>query len=150
MANDTISNDTKVTVYYLSYGGLLPFIASVIGFYVLDETYRTFSMLAFITYAAVIIGFVGAVHWGFLLKEEFINRNLFLGISVLPGLIGWAALLTTHQYALIIFVVSYPLLFVYEKLTKLNDILPDWYMKMRLKLTMTVTILVLIMLINVF
>ena len=149
MNTDTISNDTKVTVYYLSYGGLIPFVATLFGFFLLDEPIRSFSLNAFITYAAVIIGFVGAVHWGFLLKAEGIaNKNLLLSLSVLPGLIGWSALLVNQQLALIIFAVLYPSVFIYEKVTSLKNILPDWYMPMRVKLTFCVTLMVLVMMLS--
>ena len=97
MSDDVKSSDTRTTVYYLSYGGLIPFIAALFGFFLLDEPIRSFSLNAFITYAAVIIGFVGAVHWGFLLKtDNMSHRNLLLSISVLPGLIGWCALLVNQ------------------------------------------------------
>ncbi len=149
MRADTISNDTKVTVYYLSYGGLIPFIVALFGFFLLDEPIRSFSLNAFITYAAVIIGFVGAVHWGFLLKaDDIVNKNLLLSLSVLPGLIGWSALLLNQQLALIIFALSYPLVFIYEKVTSLKNIFPDWYMSMRVKLTCCVTLMVLVMILG--
>lgn len=149
MTADTISNDTKVTVYYLSYGGLIPFIAALFGFFLLDDPIRSFSLKAFITYAAVIIGFVGAVHWGFLLKAgDIANKKSLLSLSVLPGLIGWSALLVNQQLALIIFALLYPLVFIYEKLTTLKNILPDWYMPMRVKLTCCVTLMVLVMMLG--
>jgi hypothetical protein len=149
MNDDVISKDTKTTVYYLSYGGLIPFIAALFGFFLLDEPIRSFSLNAFITYAAVIIGFVGAVHWGFLLKADDIgNKNLLLSLSVLPGLIGWCALLLNQQLALIIFALMYPSVFIYEKLTSLKNILPDWYMPMRLKLTYSVTSMLLVMILG--
>jgi len=147
--NDTLSNDTKVTVYYLSYGGLLPFIAALFGFFLLDEPIRSFSIKAFITYAAVIIGFVGAVHWGFLLKAgDIANKKLLLSLSIIPGLIGWSALLVSEQLALIIFALLYPSVFIYEKLTSLKNMLPEWYMPMRFKLTSCVTLMVLVMILG--
>ncbi len=149
MSDDVKSSDTRTTVYYLSYGGLIPFIAALFGFFLLDEPIRSFSLNAFITYAAVIIGFVGAVHWGFLLKtDNMSHRNLLLSISVLPGLIGWCALLVNQQLALIIFALLYPLVFIYEKVTSLKNILPDWYMPMRVKLTYCVTLMVLVMILS--
>lgn len=147
--NNDISSDTKTIVYYLSYGGLIPFVAALCCFFLFDDPLRSFALNAFIAYAAVILSFVGAVHWGFLLKtDNVLNRNLLLCLSVLPGLVGWVALLMEQKFALIIFAVSYPLLFIYEKLSNVKDIVPDWYMPMRVKLTYTVTLIVLIFILS--
>lgn len=147
--NEQTPDNIKTTIAYLSYGGLIPFIAATAGFYLLDEPLRTLALNLFVSYAAVILSFVGAVHWGFLLKSVLVkNLILLLTLSVLPGLIACIALLFEQQYALIIFLASYPLLLAYERITALNTLLPDWYRSMRVKLTCTVTLLILVVLIG--
>ncbi|MFT5394907.1 MAG: hypothetical protein ACI85N_000086 [Gammaproteobacteria bacterium] len=139
--NNEITDKTKNIIYCLSYGGLLPFVTTLVGIYSSSKELSSYSMIAFVSYGAVILGFVGAVHWGFLLKTDSMQRQgLLLSISVLPGLIGWLALISDLPVALLMFFIAYPLLFVYEKFSELNSLLPVWYMQMRFRLTIVVTI----------
>ena len=51
------------------YAGLLPFVAGALGIALLDGEPRQFSARALVAYGAVILSFVGAVHWGLLLQS---------------------------------------------------------------------------------
>ncbi len=131
----------------LGFAGLIPFLLCVPGFYLFDDPFQSFFQTTFIAYSAVILSFIGAVHWGAVLKSETIEQaNLLLGIGVLPSLIGWVALLLPPLFALIILSFAFPTLFIYEKFSSLSDHLPDWYFKMRIQLTMIVTLLHFVML----
>jgi hypothetical protein len=95
-------------VLLLGLAGLIPFI--VTG-YLAVSTHGTpadmHALLALISYGAVILSFLGAVHWGFALAEPPAslaglapppsNRDPAhkprLALGVLPALIGWVALL---------------------------------------------------------
>jgi hypothetical protein len=143
--NNKITGEAKTIIYCLSYGGLLPFVICIVGIYFGSKELSSYSMIGFVSYGAVILSFVGAVHWGFLLKSDSIQRQeLLLSISVLPGLIAWLALISPVSVALFILAAAYPLLLIYEKKSELNKILPVWYISMRVKLTSIVTVLTLI------
>ncbi len=130
---------------YLGYGGLIPFILTLAGIYFGNEAVSAYSVVAFVSYAAVICSFVGAVHWGFILRSDDLRRqNLLLSISVLPGLLGWLALISPLPVALIILIITYPLVLIYERLSELDELLPDGYKTMRVVLTMLVTMMLLI------
>ena len=149
--NNKITDGTKNIIYCLSYGGLLPFVICIVGIYFGSKELSSYSTIGFVSYGAVILSFVGAVHWGFLLKSDSIQRQgLLLSISVLPGLIGWLALISPLRAALLVLCIAYPLLFVYEKLSELNSLLPKWYMLMRFRLTIVVTLSMLIALSAVY
>src|SRR3954454_14856116 len=83
----------------LGIAGLIPFfvcgLAALAG--VPPNSER--ALLAFNGYGAVILGFLGGVHWGFGLDPtgsppSDVQRARF-GLGVLPALIGWVALLIT-------------------------------------------------------
>ena len=138
-------NKTKNIIYFLSYCGLLPFVITLLVSILGSKELNSYSIIMFVSYGAVIIGFIGAVHWGFLLESKSIQRQgLLLSISVLPSLIGWFALISPIPFALLILCIMYPLLFIYERHSVLNTLLPKWYMLMRLKLTIMVTIFIFI------
>ena len=138
-------NKTKNIIYFLSYCGLLPFVITLLVSILGSKELNSYSIIMFVSYGAVILGFIGAVHWGFLLESKPIKgKGLLLSISVLPSLIGWFALIIPTPVALLILCITYPLLFIYERYSTLNILLPGWYMLMRLKLTIIVTILIFI------
>lgn len=75
----------------LGLAGLLPFIACGLASLGLEGDR---AMVALVAYGAVILAFLGGVHWGFALQDP--NRQgerprLLLG--VVPSLVGWVALL---------------------------------------------------------
>ncbi len=83
-----------VLALVLGLAGLLPFIAGTLGATLLQSDLQTRSLLALSAYAAVILAFLGGVHWGFALSDGRAERARF-GLGVLPSLIGWLGLLIT-------------------------------------------------------
>ncbi len=75
----------------LGIAGLIPFL----GFGVLSATPDgDRAALALAAYGAVILAFLGGVHWGFALPDPSgRGERARLGLGVLPSLVGWVALL---------------------------------------------------------
>jgi hypothetical protein len=75
----------------LGVAGLLPFIgAGLAGLGPQGDR----AMMALVAYGAVILSFLGGVHWGFALQdpaERGQRQRLLLGVA--PSLVGWVALL---------------------------------------------------------
>jgi hypothetical protein len=95
---------------FLSLAGAIPFL--VVGAVILfDPLASQTAIEVLISYGAVILSFIGAVHWGFALRDvahpvsgELLapvtlgaERQL-LGFGVVPALIGWIALLTMIHF----------------------------------------------------
>ena len=84
----------------VGYAGLIPFLLLttllVVDFQLagIDKDKLIFLLQ---TYAAVIISFIGAVHWGVALVKEVeiettITTNSFYVYSVIPALLAWVSL----------------------------------------------------------
>ncbi len=77
--------------------GLLPFfILALLAWAPLGVIPERFVELALIAYAAVILSFLGAVHWGIALMHSDLDRSRLrhaLGWGVIPSLLGWLAML---------------------------------------------------------
>ncbi|MEM7027758.1 MAG: DUF3429 domain-containing protein [Pseudomonadota bacterium] len=130
------------SVKYLGYGGLAPFLLALAGIIFSDVKLQDFYVHAFTAYSAVILSFIGAVHWGFILKNETVpNKQTLLSISVIPALIGWLALLFSPVASLFIFALAFPAVFLYERFSSVSILLPEWYMLLRIQLTLAVTIM---------
>jgi hypothetical protein len=90
----------------LGVAGLIPFVVCGLGAVSADTVQATRMMTALIGYGAVILSFLGGVHWGFALGavtpvatvpaagNRFITADRArLVLGVVPSLIGWVALL---------------------------------------------------------
>ena len=148
--SDSTTKSAPAAVKYLSYAGLIPFLAALAGLFILADAPRDLALRALLAYAAVILSFVGAVHWGYLLHAGPDHAPRLLGLSTLPNLTAWLSLLLADRIALFVLTLAFPLLLLYEKASALNGILPGWYMTMRARLTGIVTATLVIALITTF
>lgn len=81
----------------LGIGGLIPFVVCSLGALANPPPNDALSLLALVAYGAVILAFLGGVHWGFGLDAApaigaAVQRARF-GLGVVPSLIGWVAVL---------------------------------------------------------
>lgn len=133
-------------VCLLGYGGLLPFmgLALLIPF---SLDYRPLFALALVNYGAVILGFVGALHWGFAMTVQDMTaeqgRDRFIW-SVIPALIAWIATLLPMPLGCLLLVIGFVV--HYRQDTQLSGVmsLPAWYLPMRLRLTLVASVCLLL------
>ena len=128
---------TPQRVALLGYGGLLPFIATTIGS-VLDGTHAAFWLYALQTYGAVILSFVGALHWGFAMLAKDIDdaeRNARYLWSVIPALLAWPALLLSGGMAIGLLLGGFLLHYWQDRRLVQRFGLPSWYLPLRGRLT---------------
>ncbi len=116
------------------------------------------AMLALIAYGAVILAFLGGVHWGFVLEHptdgaaDPNNRreNARLILGVVPSLIGWVALLAPflggQEVALAILIAGFVATIATESRLRRGGLVPPGYMMLRWALS----VVVLLTLITVF
>ena len=124
-------------VAWLGYGGLLPFVALAVAAWV-DQNHSSLWRDALFNYGAVILSFVGALHWGFAMSQSDMTahqRTRSFVWSVVPSLLAWMALLMTPKYAVMLLVAGFLIHFWQDRrLVQLVN-LPAWYLPLRLRLT---------------
>lgn len=94
---------THRTAWLLGLAGLLPFAGSALAFFAAPDSWAGFAEGALIAYGAVILSFLGAVHWGLALRapaEEAGWGPARLLLGIVPALLGWVALLLPDVFAL--------------------------------------------------
>lgn len=125
------------SVAWLGYGGLAPFIGLTLltGF---DPHHRVLWNDALIAYGAVILAFVGALHWAFAMLLPEINpaqrRNRFIW-STIPALMAWPAAMASIALAAPLLVAGFLAHYLQDRLLAKYASLPAWYLPMRLHLT---------------
>lgn len=139
----------------LGHAGLLPFFALAFacwwpaGAAAAGMTVARWAQLALVAYAAVILSFLGAVHWGFALLTPQLARGVLrqsLVWGVVPALLGWLALLMVFAGVAAWLVVA--LLIADLLLCRWMDgsllphypAAPDWYLRLRSRLTAGATL----------
>lgn len=133
------STPTPQLIVWLGYGGLIPFISLAVGLCWLPQQHDIVEK-ALLAYGAVILGFVGALHWGFAMTLHGLSvrqRQLSYVWSVVPALLAWLALVLDSVAlgsGLLIFgfVANYWRDVCLVRVAELQD----WYLPLRLRLTL--------------
>ncbi len=89
-----------------------------------------------LTYAAVILSFLGGTWWGFVSRSDRPGLGL-LAISVLPALGGWAAIFSFQPPAAL-FALAFALLaaLAVDAYLTQRRLAPRWWMRLRLPLSL--------------
>jgi hypothetical protein len=123
---------------YLGLAGVIPFL--FFGVLPWFQSYHAIiSLHALLAYSAVILSFIGALHWAFAMLASPISeprRNDIYLWSVIPALIGWISLLLPLRIGLLIVLLGFALHCIMDmKLVRAIQ-LPAWYLRLRFMLTM--------------
>jgi len=133
-------------VAWLGYAGVLPFIGAALAPWV-DPTHASLWEYALLAYGAVIVSFVGALHWGVAMTAARAGDGLdrrwtaLYAWSVVPSLLAWAALLTHAvlargtAWAVALLVLAFLAHYVRDRRLAPVVKLPSWYLPLRLQLT---------------
>jgi len=124
---------------WLGYAGLIPFIVFSIGSW-LPLPMITDASFVLTAYAAMILSFMGAIHWGVAMANNEDNNSKYFIWSVMPGLIAWLALLIAVNYAIMLLMAGFIGLIIYDWSVAKAQGMPDWYIPLRNKLTLVVVI----------
>ena len=125
------------TVAWLGYGGLLPFLLLTLGV-VFDPAHGPLWRDSQLAYGAVILSFVGALHWAFAMTLPELDegqRTVRFIWSVVPALLAWTALLLPPTLGAILLVTGFVSQYLQDR--RLDNIsnLPSWYLPMRSRLS---------------
>jgi Protein of unknown function (DUF3429) len=132
----------------LGYAGLIPFLYLAYGLIESPQAHNGAGWLRVIfmmAYGAVILSFVGALHWAICLQRDELGAG-WLVWSVVPSLTGWVALcgaVATHDQlsqklmALILIAGFVAQLFADFRMRYVlsAEVWPDWFMRLRVQLT---------------
>jgi drug/metabolite transporter superfamily protein YnfA len=118
----------------LGYAGLVPFALLAIAVWLLDPEGRHFVARALAAYGATVVSFVGALHWGLVMREPAPVSAGSLGWGVLPSLGAWVALLLPADLGLWMLAALLWLCFAVDRKTYPRLGVAGW-LPMRLHLT---------------
>jgi hypothetical protein len=118
--------------------GLLPFLAGTAGVWLLEQPRREAALLLLTGYAAVILAFMGAVHWGLAMAAPAQTRGRVMTLSVIPALLAWVALSLPPGGALALMAAGYLGVYLMDSRAVAIGLAPRWYRRLRIPLTAAV------------
>ena len=136
------SNTLPRAVGWLGYGGLLPFLL-LASASLLDPVHAPIWSDALYGYGAIILSFVGALHWGMAMSLPTLTQAQRTGCfvwSVVPALVAWPALLVSPPFAASLLVAGFVAQYIRDRQLARQARLPEWYLPMRLRLTSVASI----------
>lgn len=125
------------TVAWLGYGGLLPFVLLAPAS-LLDHHHGAVWSDALVAYGAIILSFIGALHWGLAMTLPELSerqRSVWFTWSVVPALIAWPAVLFSPIVAAPLLVFGFIAHYLQDRRLARQANLPDWYLPLRLRLS---------------
>jgi len=122
----------------LGLAGLLPFAAASLGTWVTDYPDFVLFINLQMAYGAVVLSFLGAVHWGLALARDEAGDWPRLGLSVLPALAGCIALAIPNGAGLLVLILGFAGTYFFDLRAVRAGRLPAWYGTLRKLLTVAV------------
>jgi hypothetical protein len=139
------SSQTRVpsAAKWLGALGTLPFIFLAIAGPLLDGPFQERAFFALAAYGAVILSFLGGIHWGLEITgfgpaQSNSTNSRRLAYSVVPSLIGWGALFLPRPHGLLFLAVAFACLLVLDSQASQKAQAPAWYLRLRWPLTAVV------------
>lgn len=139
----------------LGLGGLVPFVGLALAS-IVDPLRMSIWVASCMSYGAIILSFVGALHWAFAMTASELTdrrRRATYGWSVVPALIGWAGILVLPFWAwatAIILVTGFWMHYLQDRRLARLIALPGWYLPLRMILTSVATISILVSALAIF
>ena len=89
------------TARLLGHLGLLPFVLGALLVWVVNAEAHPYAMLALAAYAAVIVSFLGGIHWGLAFRLTAAPASLFIW-GVVTSLVAWLAVMMPASAGLVV------------------------------------------------
>lgn len=118
----------------LGYAGLLPFVLLAAAIWVAEPGHRAFAGLALLGYGAAIASFLGAIHWGLVIREASQQSLALLGWGVMPSLLAWIAFMLSPSVGLLVIAAVLWACFAVDRVVYPRFQVQGW-LPMRLALT---------------
>lgn len=120
----------------LGYAGLVPFALGALGALLMDELASARVQYALLAYAAVILSFIGALHWSNALIRDNSRAGELL-VSVMPAILAWLALLMPVSLASPFILAGFVIIYLYDRKGWSHI---GWFAKLRRNLTIGATL----------
>ncbi len=135
-AHPTVPDPSAVAVR-LGYLAVVPFVCGAALVWLIGPAHRPLAAQALSAYAATVVSFIGAIHWGLGFPQARPASRLFLW-GVVPSLVACVALLTTPRPGLVLHAVMLVTCYPVDRAVYPKEGVARW-LPLRLRLTVVAT-----------
>ena len=119
---------------FLGWAGLIPFGVAALCVHSGTDALILYGFVGGTAYAAVILSFLGAVHWGLAMLDQ--RHPYWYVWSVIPALLACASLMAFDvQIRLFALIPLFALAWGVDRQAAQRGLIPGWYMTLRTQLT---------------
>jgi len=127
----------------LGAAGLIPFIVLAVMLWALPLGYSTTALRWLLAYSAVILSFVGALHFGVALvhpEMDARDRGLLMAWSAVPALAAWLALALPPLAGVVVMLVMFIIQLIADHRLVRHFPITAWFLRLRQRLTLGVVL----------
>ncbi len=119
----------------LAFGGLIPFVCLAAALWLAPPGDLPLATVSLLGYGVTISSFLGAIHWGLVMREGTVQPMPSLLWGVVPSLLGWIALMLGAAPGLLLTTALLWACFAADRVLYPRYQLQTW-LPMRLRLTL--------------
>jgi hypothetical protein len=122
---------------WISYAGAVPFVVGAAM--MVSEHEADWWNMALTAYGAIILSFLGGVHWGLCIAQGQVEPRRLL-VGALPALVGWLSVLAAGRTGLQMLLAAFALMLAYDRTLAYSGAVPAWYARLRLPVSLIVVV----------
>ena len=138
-AGTTVTAGPSQWARRLGFGGLIPFMGLAAALWVVPPGDWPLARLSLLGYGVTISSFLGAIHWGLVMREGPVQNAPSLLWGVVPSLLGWVALMLGPVPGLLLIAALLWACFAVDRVLYPRYLLQAW-LPMRLRLTLVASV----------
>ena len=124
---------------WLGAAGLIPVLVGSVALWTLPSVHALRFIDPLVGYGAVILAFMGAVHWGLAMAvESKSGTTRWFALSVMPALLGWCATMMAPPQGLALLAAAFTAVYALDRFAIAAHLAPSWYQRLRTPLTIIV------------
>lgn len=135
----------KRIAWILAAAGVIPFLVATAALMATESHVRVPAIAGLVTYAAVILSFLGGIEWGLAIREEASSertRAMALGWSAVPSMAAWAVLwLPSPRWQIGAALGIFVAVWAADQWMASRGLLPAWFVDLRTAITAIVAVI---------
>jgi len=136
-----VSGQIPTPARVLGWLGLVPFVSGALSAWVAPIDFAGLTVGLTLFYAAAVLAFLGAVHWGFALADARAGGGRLwrqLGLGVLPALLAWLVTGLTFEpvQMTLLLVLGHLAVLLGDRVAVRHGWAPAWYLRLRVPLAL--------------
>ncbi len=135
--NEPVSAIVPRVAVGLGYLAVVPFVCGAVLVLLVDRTMQPFAAQILSAYAAVVVSFIGAIHWGLAFPQPKPAPSLFFW-GVIPSLFVWLAVLLLPSFGLVLEAAMLVACYLVDRRVYPQQGVARW-LPLRLRLTVVAT-----------